>query len=88
MQWFWDTYCLTRPTRNPRATPIHAASFADLPPATVVTAEFDILRDGEAYATALNAAGGSAQVMRCEGLVHDFFATAQVRMFRGLFDLR
>ena len=30
---------------DPRATPIHAASLANLPPATVVTAEFDILRD-------------------------------------------
>ena len=80
MQWFWDTYCPDKAEReDPRATPIHAASFANLPPATVITAEFDILRDeGEAYAAALNAAGGSAQVMRCEGLVHDFFATAAV----------
>ena len=45
----------------------------------MVTAEFDPLRDeGEAYASALKAAGNDAEAVRYDGLVHDFFATAAV----------
>jgi len=44
-----------------------------------VTAEFDPLRDeGEAYGEALEAAGTEATVVRYDGLVHDFMATAPV----------
>jgi acetyl esterase len=80
MQWFWDTYCPNEADRtDPRATPIHAQSFANLPSALVITAEFDPLRDeGEAYGEALKAAGSPAEIMRCDGLVHDFFSTAAV----------
>jgi acetyl esterase len=78
MEWFWETYCATVTDRDdPRTAPIKAANLANLPPALVLTAEYDPLRDeGEAYGEALQAAGSKAQIMRCEGLVHDFLSTA------------
>jgi acetyl esterase/lipase len=80
MRWFWDYYCPDVASRTqPEASPIHAASHAGLPPALIVTAEFDPLRDeGEAYARALSQAGVEARSIRFDGLVHDFFATAQL----------
>ncbi len=80
MKWFWDTYCPDPSVRDhPDASPLKATSLAGLPPALIITAEFDPLKDeGEAYAVAMNAAGGSAEVICCEGLVHDFFGTAAV----------
>jgi len=78
MQWFWDTYCPEAELRsNPALSPLNAEDHSDLPAALVVTAEFDPLRDeGEAYGARLKAAGVDVEVMRCDGLVHDFLATA------------
>ncbi len=78
MKWFWDHYCPDPARRaEPQASPLLAADLSKLPPALVVTAEFDPLRDeGEAYAQALEAAGNQVESLRCAGLVHDFFATA------------
>ncbi|NBC22378.1 MAG: alpha/beta hydrolase fold domain-containing protein [Gammaproteobacteria bacterium] len=78
MRWFWDHYCPDPARRTePQASPLRAADLSNLPPALVVTAEFDPLRDeGEAYAAALAAAGTEAEAVRYDGLVHDFFATA------------
>ena len=78
MQWFWDTYCPDPSQREePFASPLRAGDLSNLPPALIVTAEFDPLRDeGEAYGEALNAAGTEATVVRYDGLVHDFMATA------------
>jgi acetyl esterase len=80
MRWFWDHYCPNPADRQTAAaSPLQARNLAGLPPALVVTAEFDPLRDeGEAYAAAITAAGGRAEALRFDGLVHDFFATAQV----------
>ena len=80
MEWFWDYYCPEEATRKEAyASPLLAADLSNLPPALVVTAEFDPLRDeGEAYASALAAAGNDAEAVRYDGLVHDFFATAAV----------
>jgi acetyl esterase len=80
MQWFWDTYCPDPSKRKePYASPLRAGDLAHLPPALIVTAEFDPLRDeGEAYGAALDAAGTESTVIRYDGLVHDFFATAAV----------
>ena len=79
MHWFWDHYCPDPASRNhPHASPLKAADHAGLPPALVMTAEFDPLRDeGNLYAETLAAAGTRAEAICCEGLVHDFFATAQ-----------
>ena len=59
---------------DPRIGPLHAASLAGLAPALVVTAGFDPLRDeGEAYASALLAAGTTTVQRRFDSLVHGFF---------------
>lgn len=75
MKWFWEQY-LEAPQkgRDPIASPILAESHADLPAATVLTAEFDPLRDeGEAYAARLIGAGVPTKLVRYAGLFHGFF---------------
>ena len=88
MVWFWDHYCPPERRGEAAASPLLADSLADLPPALVITAEFDPLRDeGKAYADALTAAGGSARLICFDGLVHDFLATAEVfQCSRAAFD--
>ena len=78
MRWFWDLYCPDQASRNePMASPLRADSLAGQPPAMVVTAEFDPLRDeGKAYADALTAAGVATTYHCADGLIHDFFGTA------------
>lgn len=75
MHWFWDYYLppdLTSEQRtDPRASPIRAESLAELPPAFVVTCEYDPLRDeGAEYAELLQAAGVEADHLRCDGQTH------------------
>ena len=80
MRWFWDTYCPDVEQRKEAyASPLLADDLSNLPPALIITAEFDPLRDeGEAYADALNAAGTEANAVRYDGLIHDFMATASI----------
>lgn len=80
MVYFWDTYCPDRALRSESsASPLLAESLAELPPALVLTAEFDPLRDeGNAYAAALTAAGVDTTLICFDGLIHDFLATAEL----------
>ena len=71
MEWFWDHYADPEQRADPKSSPIKAASLADLPPAFIVTAEFDPLRDeGQAYAAALRAAGVPVEELRARGHTH------------------
>ena len=71
MRWFWDHYADPADRADPKASPLRAASLADLPPAFIVTCEFDPLCDeGEAYADALRAAGVDVTHLRARGHIH------------------
>ncbi|MFI6295098.1 alpha/beta hydrolase [Nonomuraea sp. NPDC050790] len=74
MRWYWDNYQPDPARRGePYCSPIRADTHG-LPPALVITAEHDPLRDeGEAYAGKLRAAGGAARTLRFEGMFHGFF---------------
>jgi acetyl esterase/lipase len=80
MRWFWAHY-LESPAqgREPYASPAHAGNFAGLPPATVITAQYDPLRDeGEDYAAQLRAAGVPVLLKRYDGMIHGFVSMADM----------
>lgn len=77
---FLDHY-LADPSQatEPYCSPLLAADHSNLPPAWIMTCEFDRLRgDGEAYAAALQAAGVSATHVRLAGHVHPSFAFTRI----------
>lgn len=74
MRWFWHHY-LEKPEQaaDPYASPIRASTLSGVAPATVITAEYDPLRDeGEAYASRLAADGVRASLTRYGGMIHGF----------------
>lgn len=74
MEWFWHHYLEDQEHgADPMASPLRADDLAGLPPATVVTAEYDPLRDeGEAYGKRLEEAGVSTVCIRYDGVIHGF----------------
>jgi acetyl esterase len=82
MKWFCDHYLsgsIGTPT-DPRVSPLFAdaTTLASAPPAIVITAEYDPLRDeGEQYAHRLIEAGVACSLTRYYGQVHGFFSMSQ-----------
>ncbi|MHB0871236.1 MAG: alpha/beta hydrolase [Chloroflexota bacterium] len=81
MEWFWAHYLAGEVDgRHPHASPLRAEDLSGLPPALVLTAEFDPLRDeAEAYAARLREAGVPVTLTRYDGMVHNF-----VRLYAAL----
>jgi acetyl esterase len=78
MAWFWGLYAPDEAMRAlPYVSPLRASTLAGLPPALVLLADADVLRDeGAAYAVALEAAGARAKVVVFEQVLHGFVADA------------
>ncbi|WP_406396466.1 alpha/beta hydrolase [Streptomyces sp. NBC_00887] len=72
---YWQHYAPGAATDpHPYAAPLHAGDLNGLPPALVLTAEYDPLRDeGEEYAGRLRAADGVTEAVRYDGFIHNFF---------------
>jgi cation diffusion facilitator CzcD-associated flavoprotein CzcO/acetyl esterase/lipase len=78
MYWFWDLYCSPADRTDPRVSPLRG-KVAGLPPAFVVTCEFDPLRDeGIAYAEAMSAAGVPVEQLKAHGHFHSSFTMVDV----------
>jgi acetyl esterase len=74
MQHFWDLYLDGAEGLHPDASPLRATDLEGAPPAYILTASHDVLRDeGEAYAAALEGAGVAVTLHRQDGAIHGFW---------------
>ena len=75
MIWYWDHYLPESSRRTePDASPLHTENLSGLPPAVILTAEYDVLRDeGETYAARLQEANVPTDLLRYAGQMHGFF---------------
>ncbi|MFT4083206.1 MAG: alpha/beta hydrolase [Nocardioides sp.] len=79
MSWMYDQYAPGVDPRTPLLSPLHAPSLRGLPPAAIVTIEYDPARDeGEAYADRLAAAGVAVHRVRIDGMLHHFPGPAAI----------
>jgi acetyl esterase len=80
MMWLWEQYLGEGGDgSSPLASPLRASTFAGLPPAIVITAEFDPLRDeADAYAARLRADNVAVELVRYDGQIHGFFGNAMI----------
>lgn len=78
MEWFRAQYLeRAEQAEEPLVSPLLAADLAQLPPTTLLTAEFDPLRDeGEVFAERLQAAGVAVRLERAPGMIHGFISFA------------
>ena len=74
LAWYYRTYRGDQcDPRDPRVSPIYAQDLSRLPPALIIAAEYDTLRDeAEAYAERLKTAGIATRYLCAEGMVHGF----------------
>ena len=75
MSWLWSLYLNgAKDNSNPYAVPLNSADCADLPPAIVITAEYDVLHDdGLQYAERLQKDGVKVIYRDYPGMIHGFF---------------
>lgn len=80
MKWFWDQYLGDlSPNDAPHAVVLRQADLSGLAPATVITAQYDPLRDeGDAYAAKLAAADVHVDSVCAPGMIHGFFSMFQI----------
>jgi acetyl esterase len=78
MEYAWRHYLRSDvDAQNPYAAPLRAKDLANLPPALIITAGYDVLRDeGEAYARRLHEAGVKVELAQHPTLGHGFFGMA------------
>jgi acetyl esterase len=80
VDWYWRNYLSTPDQgRDPLVSPLLAEDVSGLPPALMITAEYDPLRDeGEKYAARLAQAGVPVELTRYDGMAHGFFTMSGV----------
>ncbi len=80
VEWFRGHYIPNKSGwSNPLVSPLLAKSHSNLPPATIITAQMDPLReDGKQYAEKLKKAGVSARYHSYDGMIHGFISADKI----------